>query len=92
MTNKSVLICTQHRGVFFGEVPADTDMTQRTLTDVENCRMAIYWGTTRGVMELAETGPTDKSRIGATANVEVIHDVTAIFTVTDEAREKWTSA
>lgn len=91
-TKKAVLICTQHRGVFYGEVEPDTDLTQRMLTNIENCRMAIYWGTTNGVMQLAETVPTEKSKIGAPATVEVLHDITAVFLVNDEAREKWISA
>lgn len=89
---KPVLICTQHRGVFFGMLPDKTDLTQRTLTNIQNCRMAIYWGTTRGVMELAECGPTSKSKIGAPATVHVLHDVTSVFSVTDEAAAKWMSA
>ena len=86
---KSILICTIHKGVFFGEIPQDTDLTQRTLTDIKNARMAIYWGTTRGIMELAETGPTSKSRIGAPATIDVLHDVVAVFNVTEQAAKKW---
>lgn len=88
---KSVLICTHHRGVFYGEVADDCDLTQRSITNIKNCRMAIYWGTTKGVMELAQSGPTSKSRIGAPADVEILHDVTSIFHVTEEAKAKWTS-
>lgn len=88
---KSVLICTQHRGVFFGQIQVDADVTQRTLTDIQNARMAIYWGTARGVMELAEVGPNSKSKIGAPATITVLHDVTAIFDVTEEAAQKWMS-
>lgn len=86
---KKLLICTQHRGVFYGEVDAKTDLTQRTLTNVQNARMAVYWGTTKGVMQLAETGPTKSSKIGAPATIEVLHDVTGIFSVTEAAAEQW---
>lgn len=89
---KPVLICTQHRGVFFGLLPQKTDLTARTMTNIKNCRMAIYWGTTNGVMELADTGPTDKSKIGSAADVDVLHDVTSVFSVTTQAAEKWMSA
>lgn len=88
---KSVLICTQHRGVFFGQIQEETDVTQRTLTDIHNARMAIYWGTTNGVMELAEVGPNNKSKIGAPATITVLHDITAIFDVSEEAAKKWMS-
>ena len=85
---KMVLVTTQHRGVFCGEVPEDADITARTMR-LENARMAIRWGTTKGVMELAATGPTNVSRIGAPATIEALHDITAVFAVTDLAAEKW---
>lgn len=89
---KNVLITTQHRGVFFAQLADDTDLTQKTLTNLKNCRMAIYWGTTKGVMQLANEGPTSSSKIGAPADVDVMHDVTAVFSVSDKAAEKWTLA
>ena len=92
MKNKPVLITTQHRGVFFGFISEETDTSSTIIKDIKNCRMAIYWGTDKGVMQLADTGPTNDSRIGAPADIEVLHDVTAIFNVKDEAVEKWMSA
>ena len=89
---KNILITTQHRGVFFAQIDDSTDLTQKTLTKLKNCRMAIYWGTTKGVMQLADEGPTSSSKIGAPADVDVMHDITAIFSVTDKAAEKWTLA
>lgn len=89
--HKPVLITTEHRGVFFGFLPKDTDLTQRTLTDIKGARMAIYWGTERGVMQLAESGPTNKSRISAPATIDVLHDITGVFSVTEEATKKWIS-
>jgi len=87
---KPVMVTTAHRGVFAGLVPDNQDMVARTVR-LEDARMAIYWGTTRGVMELADTGPTEESRISAPATIEALHDVTAIFAVTDEAWAKWTT-
>jgi len=86
---KSILITTQHRGVFFAQVEESTDLTAKMLTNLKNCRMAIYWATTKGVMELASEGPNKNSKIGAPADVDVIHDVTAVFIVSDKAAEKW---
>ena len=82
---RPVLICTEYRGVFFGYC----EDTSGDIVHLKNARMAIYWGTTKGVAELAATGPTGKSRIGAPADVE-LRKVTAVFEVTKEAEQKWT--
>lgn len=85
---KSILITTLHRGVFFGLVPDDQDMTAKTMA-LKSARCAIRWATTGGVAELASVGPNSNSRIGTSADIEAIHDITAVWRVTDEAREKW---
>lgn len=85
---KPILVTTVHRGVFAGLVHDDADLESKTLS-LKEARMAIYFGTTRGVMELCETGPTDKSRISAPADIPILHDVTAVFDITAEAWEKW---
>ena len=88
---KSIIVTTKHRGVFFGQVSENTDLNETTLR-LESARCAIYWGTKGGVMELAQTGPTKKSRIGATATIEALHDITAVFEVSAEAEKKWLAA
>ena len=84
---RPVIICTKHKGVFFGY---SCDTTGDNI-DLRSARMAIYWGTTRGVMELAETGPTPKSKISARANIQVL-EITAVLEVTAVAVERWESA
>jgi hypothetical protein len=87
MTTKKarpVIVCTEHKGVFFGYA---TDTTGDTI-HLTDARMAIYWGTDRGVMQLAETGPTTKSKISAKADIEV-RKITAIFEVSSAAVEQW---
>lgn len=88
---KNVLITTQHRGVWFAQVDENMDLTKKTLTDLKNCRMAIYWGTQKGLQQLCETGPTPSSKISSPSDILALHDVTGVFSVTDEAAEKWTS-
>lgn len=90
MKTKRVLITTAHRGVFAGEIPASQDLTAKAMP-LKNARMAIYWGTTRGLMELCETGPTAKSKISAPADIPILHDITAVFAITDAAWLKWTA-
>ena len=82
---RPVLICTEYRGVFFGYA----DDTSGDTVKLKDARMAIKWGTTDGVAQLANTGPTDKSKIGAPACVD-LRKVTAVFEVTKEAEQKWT--
>lgn len=87
---KAVLVTTQHRGVFAGLIDDDQDLTAKQMP-LKEARMAIYWGTTRGLMELCETGPTEKSRISAPADIPMLHDITAVFAITDKAWERWTA-
>jgi hypothetical protein len=87
----NVLITTKHRGVFAGEIDEAQDL-QATAMPVKNARMAIYFGTTRGLLELAQTGPTAKSRISAPADIPMLHDITAVFAITDQAWAKWQAA
>lgn len=84
---RPVIICTAHRGVFFGYAVD----TKGATVDLKRARMAISFGTTKGVMQLAETGPTPSSKISARADIEV-RKVTAVFEVTPAAAEKWEAA
>lgn len=86
--SKAVLVTTSHRGVFAGLIDDDQDLTAKSMP-LREARMAIYWGTTRGLMELCETGPTEKSRISAPADILMLFDVTAVFAITDEAWKRW---
>lgn len=86
---QNILVTTQHRGVWFAQVPVGTDLTPKTLTNLLNCRMAIYWGTTKGLQQLCQTGPTESSKISDPANIPVLHDITAVFQVTDNAAAVW---
>ena len=84
---RAVIICTEYRGVFFGYA---TKTTGDVIT-LRSARMAIYWGTTRGVLELAETGPTPKSKISARADLEV-RKITAVIEVQPDAIARWEAA
>ncbi len=81
---RPVIVCTEHRGVFFGFA----EDTSGDVIKLTAARMAIYWGTTRGVMQLAETGPTPTSKISAKADIEV-RKITAVFEVSEAAHKAW---
>jgi len=85
---KAVLVTTKHRGVFAGLVADDQDMAA-TVMPLKEARCAIRWATTKGVAELAEIGPNAKSFIGAPADLEALHDITAIWTITEKAWKAW---
>lgn len=89
--SRPVLVTTLHRGVFAGLIDDDQDLTAKAMP-LREARMAIYWGTTRGLMELCETGPTKKSRISAPADILMLFDVTAVMSITPEAWAKWQKA
>ena len=86
-TERPVIVTTEHRGVFFGYASD----TSGSAIHLKRARMAIYWGTTRGLMQLAETGPTPSCKISARADLDV-RKVTAVFEVTPEAAAKWEAA
>ena len=86
----AVLVTTQHRGVFFGWVQKDQDMSARTMS-LKGSRCAIHWRTTNGVAELAEIGPNQDSKIGSKADLVALHDITAIWACTEEAVTAWTA-
>ena len=82
--SRPVIVCTKHRGVFYGWA----ENTSGDVIHLKNARMAIRWGTTRGVMELAEVGPNSSSKISAKADIEV-RDITAVFEVSESATQAW---
>lgn len=88
MKKLAVLVTTKHRGVFAGLIPEKQDLTATSMP-LEAARMAIYWGTTKGLMQLCETGPTSSSKISAAADIPMLHDITAVFAITEEAWAKW---
>ena len=87
MNERPVIICTEFRGVFFGYAKDTTG----DRVHLKRSRMAICWGTTKGVMQLAETGPTPSSKISARADLEV-RKITAVFEVAPEAVKAWEAA
>lgn len=80
-----VLVTTEHRGVFAGYLETRIDESTIKLKDA---RMVIRFGTTRGLLELCETGPTSQSKISAKADCE-IRKITAVFAISPEAAAKW---
>lgn len=86
---KSVIVCTDKRGVVFGDT---LDVNARPITLI-NARMALYWSAdVGGVFGLAEKGPTSGCKISAVAPSISLEGVTAIFTVDKKAVKAWLDA
>lgn len=85
-----VLITTDStkRGVFMGFInPADASL--ETL-EAEEVRMAVYWSAdVKGVIGLANRGPSSSCRISPAAKCATIKGVTAVMQLTDEAVKAW---
>lgn len=81
---RPVIVCTEFKGVFFGYA---ADTTGDTI-HLKAARMAIYWGTTRGVLQLAATGPTLTSKISLPADIE-LRKITSVFEVSPESLKAW---
>lgn len=82
-----VIVTTERRGVFYGRlVRSDEDKRIAVLMDAY---MAIYWGTTGGLFQLADSGPTEKSKISSKAYSITLHLVECIIEVTKEGIEAW---
>ena len=89
MTKKrqKVIVTTEHRGVFYGGLQSyDEEARVAVLTD---CCMAIYWGTTDGLFQLAATGPTTKSKLSAVAPKIRLEKCVSILNVSGDAEAAW---
>ena len=84
-TERPVVVCTLHRGVFFGYA-TDTSGDVIHLRAARNC---IYWSyDVRGFMGLAATGPDKASKVGPAADIEV-RNITSVIECTPEAVAAW---
>lgn len=87
MKKGKVLITTEFRGVFFGEiVDAKNLPAEITLKNVRNC---IYWTDCGGFLGLALSGPNKSCKIGAMVPELTLYKITSVSPVTDEAAEAW---
>ena len=81
----NVLVTTKHRGVWLARASKDEDLSGSTIANLKTAIMAIKWGTTNGVQQLANTGPTDLTKLSEPSDIHYLHDVTGVFSITNEA-------
>ena len=81
-----LLVCTAHKGVFFGYGQPTTDKIIR----ITDARMCVYWSPdTHGINGLASDGPGKTSRITPAVPAITLQDVTAIMECSEKAAEAW---
>lgn len=86
-----VLVTTKHRGVFFGWIDPATK-SDATVT-LKRCRNCIRWASSiGGFLGLAAKGPDANCRIGTESPEVILHDITSVSDVTEEAAKKWAEA
>jgi hypothetical protein len=90
---RPVVVTTEHKGVFFGFIPAGevylhpADSKALTLTDAQMC---VYWSAdVQGVLGLAATGPSRGSKVTRAVSSLTVTDVTAVMDATGEAVKAW---
>lgn len=85
-----VLVTTEHRGVFFGEIEGEPSKEQVTLKNARNC---VYWtASLKGVFGLAVDGPGEGCKIGPATKTKTLYGITSVDECTPEAVAAWERA
>lgn len=90
---KPVLVTTQYRGVFFGNLKSEKDDRGKESIRLFNVRNCIYWASNcGGFWGLAANGPTKECRIGTLVPEITLYDITSVTPVTDKGAKAWIEA
>lgn len=82
-----VLITTQHRGVFQGDLQSFNPETKQAI--ISSSRCCVVWRGIKGFVALAATGPSNQCRITPAAPEMTLEGVTSITKCTPEAVAAW---
>ena len=83
-----VVVTTEHRGVFFGNLNGD-DPTSKVVT-ITDAQMCVFWtADVQGVVGLATSGPSKSCRVTPAAPKITLQGVTAVMEATPGAAEAW---
>ena len=84
-TERTVIVTTAHRGVFFGYATKTNGKTIK----LARARLCVYWSADcKGFMGLAANGPTKSCKIGPAADIE-LRNITAVLEVGADAAKAW---
>jgi len=85
---KAVLVTTEFRGVFCGEIKNDKKLPNEIT--LENARNCIYWSSdVGGFLGLAAVGPNSSCKIGKKVTELKLYKITSVTPVTQEAKKQW---
>ena len=89
--NKAVLVTTEFRGVFFGEIKNDKKLPgEITLKNARNC---LSWSSeVGGFLGLASDGPNSNCRIGKSVSELTLYKITSVTPVSEKAVKAWKKA
>ena len=88
MTERAVVVTTQHRGVFFGYLN-DDPVLANTIT-LQRARMCVYWpSSSHGVLGLASDGPGKGAKVSPAVPRLALIAVTAVMDATARAVRAW---
>lgn len=83
-----VVVTTDHRGVFFGELVSYDETAKRAV--ISDAQMCVYWSSdVQGVVGLAANGPSKSCRVTPAAPKMTLEGVTAIIEATEGAAKAW---
>lgn len=83
------MVTTEHRGVFFGYVAPEADRASKVI-ELADAQMCVYWASdVRGILGLAATGPTDRSKVTRPVPRITLQGVTSVIDATPEAVALW---
>ena len=82
---QAIIVTTEWRGVFFGYgVP-----TKERSIELHDCRMCVSWPESKHGMPGLASGKLEGCRISPPAPLVLLHGVTGIWTVSEEAEKEW---
>lgn len=84
---KPVLITTEHRGVFQGDLQSYDDASKVAV--IEQARCCVMWRNVKGFIDLAVNGPGEACRVTPAAPEMKIEKVTSIVKCTPESVQAW---
>lgn len=85
-----VIVTTQHRGIFFGELDGEISKERVVL---KGCRNVVYWSRDiRGFVGLATSGPGPGSKVGPAARRATLFGITGVLECEPEAVKRFEEA